>query len=241
MSTYDIPGASVYGQAVALAKKRYQTRLADINKQRQSTLRQSGFLGDVDQETGLMTNLRTDPYNKYGGFQMLNRAQAARHDEMLGANLARGISSRGGLGAQALNDMRFDFGREDAEFGAGLNDALYALTRQQQEEKYTYDSALYEAQLAAAQSAIEAGDYGYGGGDYGYDYGSDPEPPAVAAPRPGIRPVTGAAKTTKKAGSTKKPAYPSRMQRSGNPMHRQPVQKRPAVRTSGNPMHRKKR
>lgn len=190
MSTYDIPGASVYGQAVELAKKRYQTRLADINKQRQETLRRAGFVADIDPESGLTSNMRTDPYNKYGGYQMLNRAQALRHDELLGQNLARGIGSRGGLGAQALNDLRFDFGREDADFGSNLTDALSAFTRQQQEEKYAYDEALYQAQLAAAQSAIEGGDFGYGGGDYddGYDYVEDPvETPKVT---PGIRLVS---------------------------------------------------
>lgn len=209
MSTYDIPGASVYGQAVELAKKRYQTRLADINKQRQETLRRSGFLADIDEETGLTTNLRTDPYNQYGGFQMLNRAQALRHDELLGQNVQRGLSSRGGLGAQALGDLRFEFGREDADFGAGVTEALGGLTRQQQEEKYAYDSALYEAQLAAAQSAIEASDYGYGGGDYGYEdygYGGGEEAPGPTQPavRPGIRTRT----TTKRPTipGTKRPA-----------------------------------
>lgn len=189
MSTYDIPGTSVYGQAVAMAKKRYQTRLADINKQRQQTLRQAGFLADIDPETGLTSNLRTDPYNLYGGFQLLNRAQAQRHDELLGQNVARGIGSRGGLGAQALTDLRFGFGKEDADFGSNLTEALGTFTRQQQEEKYALDQAIYEAQLAAAQAAIEAGDYGdYGGGYYDYpDYG---EPPAAVRTRPGIRPAS---------------------------------------------------
>lgn len=206
MSTYDIPGASIYGQAVALAKKRYQTRLADINKQRQNILRESGFLADIDPESGLTTNLRTDPYNQYGGFQMLNRTQAMRHDEALGENISRGLGSRGGLGAQNLSNLRFDFGREDAEFGSNLADALWGLTRQQQDEKYAYDRALYEAQLAAAQSAIEAGDYGSYGGDYGYDYadyGEQYEPELKI--RPGIRYV-GAPKKVVKKPAVKKPA-----------------------------------
>lgn len=187
MSTYDIPGASVYGQAVELAKKRYQTRLADINKQRSSTLRQAGFLADIDPETGLTSNMRTDPYNAYGGYQLLNRSQAQRHDEMLGQNVSRGIGSRGGLGAQALTDLRFSFGKEDSDFGSNLTESLGALTRQQQDEKYAFDQALYEAQLAAAQSAIESGDYGdYGGG---YDYPEYSEPTPTTSIRPGIRPA----------------------------------------------------
>lgn len=229
MSTYDIPGASVYGQAVAMAKKRYQTRLADINKQRQQMLRQAGFLADIDPESGLATNLRTDPYNQYGGYQMLNRAQALRHDEMLGQNLARGIGSRGGLGAQALNDLRFDFGKEDADFGANLSDALYAATRQQQEEKYAYDQALYEAQLAAAQSAIDAGDYGYGGG-YDYPEYSDPEP-ATPKITPGIRRVTPPRVQSKPAKSApRRPSVrPGGPGRGGQSAPAKPVPKRPPV------------
>jgi hypothetical protein len=169
----DIPGASVYGQAVELAKKRYQTRLADINRQRQSTMRTAGFMGDVNAETGLTTNMRTDPYNKYGMYQQLNRSQALRADEQHGVNIGRGLSGRGGLGAQNLSALRYDFGKEDADFGANLTDQLGALTRQQEEEKFGYDEALYQAQLAAAQSAAASGDYGYAGGEYGSEYGGD--------------------------------------------------------------------
>lgn len=216
MSTYDIPGASVYGQAVELAKKRYQTRLADINQQRQRTLRQAGFTADINSETGLATNMRTDPYNPYGGYQLLNRSQAQRHDEMLGQNVSRGIGSRGGLGAQALTDLRFGFGKEDSDFGSNLTESLGALTRQQQEEKYGLDQALYEAQLAAAQSAIEAGDYGdYGGG---YDYPEYAEPaPASTSVRPGIR----------RTGASTKPKSKPKVARRPKPVPSGPRRGRP--------------
>lgn len=177
MST-DIPGAGVYGQAVALAKKRYQQRLADINKQRQSTMRTAGFTGDIDPETGLISGMRTDPYNRYGAYQQLNRVQAQRADEQFSENVGRGLG-RGGLAAQNLGNLRYDFGREDASFGANLADQLAGLTRQQDEDRFAYDQALYEAQLEAARAAAEAGDYGYadggeGASEYEYPY---PLPP----------------------------------------------------------------
>lgn len=162
-----IPGAGIYAQAVAAAKARYQQRLADLNKQRQSTFRKSGFLGDINEETGLVSNLRVDPFNQYGTYQLLNRAQAGRSYDLIGENIARGLGTRGGLAAQRQNELRFGFGQEDAAFGADLNDQLGALTRQQQDYKYEYDQALWNAQLEALRFAMENGDYGYYGGDGG--------------------------------------------------------------------------
>lgn len=161
----DIPGASVYGSAVELAKKRYQTRLADLNKQRQTTMRQAGFAGDINAETGLISNQRVDPYNPYGQYQQLNRAQSQRYDEMVGQNIGRGLGSRGGLGAQNLSNLRYDFGKEDANFGTTLSDMLATFTRQQEDERFSYDEALWQAQQAAAQSAMAAGDFGAPGHD----------------------------------------------------------------------------
>jgi hypothetical protein len=179
--TYDIPGASVYGQAVALAKQRYQTRLADINKQRQSTMRTAGFQGDIDPETGLVKNMRIDPYNQYGQYQQLNRAQALQGIEVEGQNISRGLGARrGGLGAQSMADARYGWGQQDAAFGANLADMLAGFDRMQAEEKYGYDQALWQAQQLAAQSAIAAEDYG--APDDGYDY---PYPGGGAAAPPG--------------------------------------------------------
>lgn len=165
----DIPGASVYAQAVNLAKQRYQTRLADLNKQRQSTMRTAGFQADIDPETGLIKNMRTDPYNQYGQYQQLNRAQALQGIEVEGQNISRGLGARrGGLGAQSMADARYGWGQQDAAFGANLADMLAGFDRTQAEEKYGYDQALWQAQQLAAQSAIAAGDYG--APDDGYDY-----------------------------------------------------------------------
>lgn len=170
----DIPGASVYATAVEMAKARYQTRLADLNKQRQSTLRTAGFTGTVDPTTGLVKNQRVDPYNQYGQYQQLNRAQALQGQEIVGQNIARRLGAGGGLAAQNLNNARYDWGQQDSSFGANLLDQLGAFDRQQQDELYQYNQALYESQQKAAQSAISAGDYGApdGGssGSVGYNY-----------------------------------------------------------------------
>lgn len=175
MPTTPIPGAPTYMSAVELAKKRYQTRLADINQQRQRTMRQAGFMGDIDPTTGLVSNMRTDPYNQYGQYQQLNRAQSFRSDEMYGQNFGRGLSSRGGLGRQNIGNLRYEFGKEDSDFGANLLDQMSSFTRQQEEEKFSYDEALYRAQQEAAAAAIGAGDFGSEGGDPGYENpGYDP-------------------------------------------------------------------
>jgi hypothetical protein len=213
----DIPGASVYAQAVNLAKQRYQTRLADLNKQRQSTMRTAGFQGDIDPETGLVKNMRTDPYNQYGQYQQLNRAQALQGQEVEGQNISRRLG-RGGLAAQNLADARYTWGQQDASFGSNLADMLSGFDRTQADEKYNYDQAMWQAQQLAAQEAISAGDYGAPDGGYDYNYPSgNPTAPAGTSlaglynnylgPRGTVRGTnvdyTG---TTKKKTTTKRPA-----------------------------------
>lgn len=193
--TTGIPGSALIAQATLEAKKRYQTRVADLGKQRSSIFLQSGFTGDVDSETGLTKNLRTDPFNQYGQFQMLNRAQALRSQQAQGENIGRGLGSGGGLAAQNMGNAQFLSGQEDAAFGQSLNDMLQGLVRNQQDYKYEYDSALYQAQLEGARMAIDQGDYPYypgGGNDQGdqgdqgdqYDEMFSYKGPSVAWPVP---------------------------------------------------------
>lgn len=164
-----IPGAAIYGQAMASAKARYQQRVADLNKQRQGMFRKTGFQGDINEESGLVSNLRVDPFNQFGTYQLLNRAQAIRGMQGMEENISRGLGTGGGLAAQRMNELRFGFGQEDAAFGADMADQIGAFTRQQQDYKYEYDQMMYQLQLEALRAAMAAGDYGYygGGGDGG--------------------------------------------------------------------------
>lgn len=165
-----IPGGALIAQAQLAAKQRYQQRLAGMNKQRQGVARTGGYKMDVSDD-GLVKNWRVDPYNQYGQFQLLNRAQATEGQNVAGANLDRGLGAGGGLAAQNLNDARFGWGQQDAALGQSLVDQLGRIDEDQQGAKYEMDQSLWQLQLQALQMASQDGDYGYGGGDW--DYGDD--------------------------------------------------------------------
>lgn len=175
--SYGIPGAAQIAQAALMAKTRYQQRVADINNRRKSTFLTSGYKGDINPETGLVSGLKVDPFNQYGQFQLLNRAQALEGQQVDAANLERGLGSaaKGGLAAQNLGTARFGWGQQDASFGQGLVAQLGSYDAEQQGAKYDYDQALWQAEQLAAQQAIDGGDYYPWDGDPGSsDGGEDP-------------------------------------------------------------------
>lgn len=181
MSTYDtpIPGVAQYGQAALTAKTAYQNALTRLNQQRSQTLRSYGFQGDINAATGVVQNVHTDPNNPYGQFQQLNAQQAdAEQAAMFGAQ-ERGLGTGGGLAAQIRNKVHSTFGGQDAALGQGLIDQLGQYQDQQNQAATSRDSALYQSELAAAQQAIQGGDFNPG--DYsGIDwtaYGSGDAPP----------------------------------------------------------------
>jgi len=176
MAVSSIPGTGVYARAAEMAKTRYQQRVADLNQQRQRTFGEYGYAGNINDD-GLVENLRVDPTAKYGKLQLLNRAQAMQGQEVLGDNIERGLGTGGGLASQRMNDARFGWGDQDSQLGRSLDDMLAGYTRTQQDSRYEYDQALWQAQLEAAQAAQQGGDYGYaGGGDDGGDYPDDGYP-----------------------------------------------------------------
>lgn len=187
--TTNIPGGSQYARAALLANQQYKQRLADLNKQRQQSMITAGYTGDIDPESGLLKNFRVDPTSKFGGFQLLNRAQAQQGEDVRGQNIERGLGTGGGLAAQNRANARFDWARQDTDFARGVQDQFSAFDRTQMDWLFERDQALYNAELQAAQSAIGAGDYGDYGGDPGYppDYGDSGQEPGL--PAPGSQPM----------------------------------------------------
>src|SRR3990172_1239383 len=98
MSTYatPIPGAYGYGQTALAAQRAYGNALARLNQRRTSTLQTAGYRADINPETGVAQNLRTDPFNQYGQFQTLNRSQAERAAQARMAGGNRGPGTGGG-------------------------------------------------------------------------------------------------------------------------------------------------
>lgn len=152
--TYDtnIPGSPGYLQAELLAKQAYQQALARINAQRSGTLRQYGYVGDIDPVTGMLRHLHVDPHNPYGQYQSMLGNQAQEDQSAQEDALARGL--HGGLANQMQTQLHHAHGGESAALGQALTGSLADLQDQQNQAAYTRDSALYDAELQAARDAI---------------------------------------------------------------------------------------
>ncbi|MCZ2109505.1 MAG: hypothetical protein LC118_08050 [Dehalococcoidia bacterium] len=185
MSTYatPIPGVAQYGQAALAAKTAYQQALARLNQKRQGTLRQFGYTGDIDPETGVVKNVKTDAYNPYGQFQQNRRQHAQGLDAARWSAQERGLGTGGGLAAQMENDLRYGYGAQDAQMGQDLVGTLADYQDAQTGAAQQRDSALYQAELDAARLAIQNEDFNpadYSGLDYP-DYGSQGDNPVDVA------------------------------------------------------------
>jgi hypothetical protein len=154
VSTYNapIPGNVGAAQTALLAKRAYQEALARINQRRSGTLRQYGYLGDIDPETGTLGGLRVDPNNPYGQLQQTLELNADEHAASEDALLGRGL--RGGLARQQEARLRKVFGGRKAALGASLLATLGGLQEDQTSAKQMMNAALYQAQLDATRNAI---------------------------------------------------------------------------------------
>jgi hypothetical protein len=155
--TTPIPGVGNYGQTALGAKTAYDTALRKINDRRSQTLRQSGYLGDIDANTGVLSNMRVDPYNQYGGLQQMLRGQAQAAQGAHFDAQERGL--HGGLAHKAESQLQYDAGQQSAQFGQGLTDQFGGLQDEQNQAAYDRDSALWQAEQQAAQTAIDNGDF----------------------------------------------------------------------------------
>jgi hypothetical protein len=153
--TTPIPGATGYESATLAAKTAYQNALARLNQQRGDTLRQYGYAGDINKDTGVVDNLRVDANLPYGQYQQERQQHADQYQEARDAAQARGLG-KGGLAGQAVSRLRYGFGADDAQLGQGLSGAISGFQDQQNQAAYSRDSALYDAQLQAARDAIAA-------------------------------------------------------------------------------------
>lgn len=181
MSTYDTNapgafGAGGYADASLAANTAYKNTLARINQKRSGTLRQYGYLGDINPETGVIQNVRVDGHNAYGQLQSMLDHQAGDFQQADFAAQERGL--HGGLAHKAYGDLTQQHGAQAAQLGTGLVDTLSGFQDDQSQAAWARDRALYEAELAATRNAVDSGLFNPG--DYtGLDvpaYGADPIP-----------------------------------------------------------------
>lgn len=152
--TTPIPGATGYESATLAAKTAYQNALTRLNQQRGDTLRQFGYAGDIDPNTGVVGNVRVDANLPYGQYQQSRQQHADQYQQAREASQDRGLG-HGGLAAHAITRLRSGFGADDASIGQGLSGALSGFQDQQNQSAYSRDSALAEAQLQATRDAIQ--------------------------------------------------------------------------------------
>lgn len=156
--TTPIPGAGIYGQAVDSANLAYKNALARLNQQRSGSLRQFGYAGDIDPETGTLTNMHVDGGNQFGAFQDMLRSGAEQANSVRDQLIERHLGS-GGLAAQSESQLKQDFGRNSSALGQQLLNTLGGFQDTQNQASYTRNQALYQAQLDSARNAVDNGDF----------------------------------------------------------------------------------
>jgi hypothetical protein len=156
--TTPIPGAGIYGQAIDSANLAYKNALGRLNQQRSGALRQFGYAGDIDPESGTLTNTHVDGGNQFGAFQEMLRSGAEQANSVRDQLIERRLGS-GGLAAQSEDQLKQDFGRNSASLGQQLIDTLGGFQDSQNQASYTRDQALYQAQLDAARNSVDNGDF----------------------------------------------------------------------------------
>lgn len=196
--TTAIPDSPLYAEAALAASTAYQQALAALNAKRSGTLRQYGYLGDIDSTSGTVKNVRVDPTNPYGALQSLLRSSALASEDARDAAEARGL--HGGLAHKAESRVRYEHGRQSAALGSSLTSTLGGYQQEQDEATRARDAALYQAKLEALRRALEAQafnpadvsdvvDPGYGNTDVVPD--NTPAPPPATDPGLTLSPPPG--------------------------------------------------
>jgi hypothetical protein len=155
MSTYDtaIPGADVYGQAELAAKTGYQNAVTRYNQQRQNTLSQYGYQGDIDPTSGALANVRVDPNNPFGQYQTLLRNSARESESAHDAAAGRGIG--GGLAQQGETAAKLDFGSGSFALGTNLQNTLSGYDVSQQGANTDMNNTIMSSRMQALQAALQ--------------------------------------------------------------------------------------
>ena len=151
-----IPNSPIYLGAEAQATAAYNNALAQINQNRQATLQQYGYMGTIDPHSGTITQMKTDPFNQFGEYQVMLNTHAADQTAARANAAARGLGS-GGLAEQGITADHRSFGADSAQLGANLMNALMGFQTQQNQAQTAMDNSLWQAELSAAMQAIMDG------------------------------------------------------------------------------------
>lgn len=185
-----VPGGTQVAQTYLAGKNAYGKALAGYNQQRTATAQGFGYQGDIDPNTGMMSNLRVDQTNPYGAYQMNRRAHADQWTALRDQQAGRRIGSKG-LAAQSQNDARFAWGGEDAAQAQDFIGRLSGIDQQQQQAYQGWQDTYWQALAQATRDAVEKGNFDsatWAGlpDDYGSDAATD-EVPAAGRTTSGVK------------------------------------------------------
>ncbi len=150
--------------------------MSRLQKQRSSTLLKYGYNRDA---TG---NLSVDPNNEYGSYQQMLKGESGQVEGLGRAQAASGWGGESGYLGQQREDLAHAQGGEQAALGQGLTGELTAVDQGEEDAAFNKDSALYQAQLDAANRAADANQFNpadYSGLNQP-EYGADVTTPPVA-------------------------------------------------------------
>lgn len=176
-----IPGASQLAEMAAQGLAEYKKAVARYNQQRNQTMTTYGYKGQVDPETGVVSNMVVDPHNPYGTYQTMRYNNAVNYAQLRNAAFDRGLGGRG-LGAQDVEHARFQWGSADAAMAQSLQQTLFGYDAGQQDAHQTYQNLLWQIELERIREAAANAQFpqysGGGGGDAGGgDAGGGDMPP----------------------------------------------------------------
>lgn len=153
-----VPGTGQVAQSYLQGKQLYGNALIKFNQERTNTAQGFGYQGDIDPNTGVMSNLRVDQTNPYGAYQMNRRSHADQWDSLRQQNASRRIGGKG-LGAQGQSDARFAWGGEDAGQAQDFIGRLAGIDQGQQQAYQGWQDTYWTALAEQTRQSIEDARY----------------------------------------------------------------------------------
>jgi len=178
---YAPPSGAIQGaEDYAGAQDAYRRALVRYNQQRTGLLRQYGYAGDINPESGMVQNLRVDAGNAYGGLQQLLHNQAQEDEQARYGAEDRGL--HGGLANQAESELAYAHHGQSSNLANTLLGNLSDLDSQQLDAKGVLDQTLWQLMHSETQNAVDQGDFNPADLSGATDYGHGPVNPRVVQP-----------------------------------------------------------
>lgn len=152
-----IPNAGSYLEQERRALQAWQNAQASVRSNQSSLLHKYGLTGNFD-DKGNVSGVQIDPSSQYGLTQQMLHNQADNMDSIREDAAGRGFHGAG-LGNQALNDYRWNMGRDSYNLGNQFTGEASQLAQTLQGAGADYQNALWTTEQGAANDAISGGNF----------------------------------------------------------------------------------